>query len=246
MFALKCILLSSGVFGCVLHWFYGPVWHCPLPAPESQLQTRPAPTVSLGDGTCLFSAHAMARQCSPSAALLPELLYLSSAWLHLEHLACCDCLLNLCSRAAGGKPATTHLCMVPLLLGVWYRLCSPHAKAVTRSFTGLLLSTWQVLRLPGWKCRGGKLSPPPLRFSAYALNIKLTKDRFFIWGQYFNFCVHMEAFIEKQQRPRAAVRPGGLYGILTRVISCEDITRQGGRVQASRGGRLWEGEYMGT
>lgn len=88
MFVLKCILLSSGVFECVLHWFYGPIWHCPLPAPESQLQPRPAPTVSLGDGTCLFSVHAMACQCSPSAALLfPERLCLSVCLLH-------DCILN--------------------------------------------------------------------------------------------------------------------------------------------------------
>ena len=79
----------------------------------------------------------------------------------------------------------------------------------------------------------------------------------------------MEASIEKKWRPRAAVIPRGLYTILTKgvinsvqfssvaqscptlcdpvnrstpglPVHCEDVTRQGGRVQASRGGKLWE------
>lgn len=43
----------------------------------------------------------------------------------------------------------------------------------------------------------------------------------------------------KEMKTQKVVRPGGFCTILTRVMNCGEV------IWASRGGKLWEGKYVG-
>lgn len=128
------ILLSSGVFDYALQWSYGPSWcHCPLPSPWKPIvATSCSHSYPWQWYVFILSPFNGMPVLPASCAAVFLSCCLSSASLHLEHLACCDCLLRLCSQAASWKPATLHL-----LLHGWCGLCGLQAGVVTRSFTKL-------------------------------------------------------------------------------------------------------------
>lgn len=58
--------------------------------------------------------------------------------------------------------------------------------------------------------------------------------------------MHMETSQKWNENPKEAIRPRGLYTVLTKgdtfVVKYQDI---GSGLWASRGNKLWEGKYMG-